>query len=53
MAKKKKSVNVINKADSIQQVGYVSRDSEIQKRIEERSKYIQGLLEDKTEDNEE
>jgi hypothetical protein len=53
MAKKKKSVKVINKADSIQQVGYVSRDSEIQKRIDERNKYIKSLLEDKIEDNEE
>ena len=51
MAKKK--TKVINKADSIQQVAYVSRDSEIQKRIDERNKYIESLLEDKKEDNEE
>ena len=50
MAKKK---IVISKPDRTQQVGYVSRDSEIQKRIEERAKYFQGLLEDIKEENEE
>jgi hypothetical protein len=50
MAKKK--VKVIKKPKSVQQVDYVSRNSEIQKRIDDRAKYIESLLEDKTEDNE-
>jgi len=50
MAKKK--IKVVKKPKSVQQVDYVSRNSEIQKRIEERNKYIESLLEDKIEDNE-
>ena len=50
MAKKK--VTVIKKPKSVQQVDYVSRNSEIQKIIDDRAKYIESLLEDKTEDNE-
>ena len=49
---KKKIKTVIKKPKSVQQVDYVSRNSEIQKRIEERNKYIESLLEDKIEDNE-
>ncbi len=51
MAKKKK-VTLVKKPKSVQQVDYVSRNSEIQKRIDERNKYIESLLEDKIEDNE-
>ena len=50
MAKKK--VTVIKKPKSVQQGDYVSRNSEIQKRIDDSAKYIESLLEDKTEDNE-
>ena len=50
MAKKK--IKVVKKPKSVQQVDYISRNSEIQKRIEERNKYIESLLEDKIEDNE-
>jgi hypothetical protein len=50
MAKKK--TTVVKKPKSVQQVDYVSRNSEIQKRIDDRAKYIESLLEDKTEDNE-
>ena len=50
MAKKK--VTVIKKPKSVQQVDYVSRNSEIQKRIEDRAKYIESPLEEKIEDNE-
>ena len=50
MAKKK--TTVVKKPKSVQQVDYVSRNSEIQKRIDDRAKYIESLLEDKIEDNE-
>ena len=50
MAKKK--TTVVKKPKSVQQVDYVSRNSEIQKRIEDRAKYIESLLEHKIEDNE-
>jgi len=50
MAKKK--TTIVKKPKSVQQVDYVSRNSEIQKRIEDRAKYIESLLEDKIEDNE-
>jgi hypothetical protein len=50
MAKKK--TTVVKKPKSVQQVDYVSRNSEIQKRIEDRAKYIESLLQDKIEDNE-
>ena len=50
MAKKK--TRIVKKPKSVQQVDYVSRNSEIQKRIEDRAKYIESLLEDKIEDNE-
>ena len=49
---KLKKVTLVKKPKSVQQVDYVSRNSEIQKRIDERNKYIESLLEDKIEDNE-
>ena len=51
MAKKKKATEV-KKPKSVKQVDYVSRNSEVQKRIDERNKYIESLLENKIEDNE-
>ena len=50
MAKKK--IKVVKKPKSVQQIDYVSRNSEIQNRIEERNKYIESLLKDKKKDNE-